>query len=202
MKTLNFEIMKTKQFFLLIVAVAFAANVFATDIPKMSIIALEGSKALITVQNTVPEINEVSIITEFGEILYYKKSKKEVEDYKKIFDLSQLENGNYQLILKSGTATVKNDLMIKKGQVSVLKQRNEMEPFFAYNKGQVVLSYLNFSRDEMEVQVYEKNKLIFSKDLGNEVALHRMLNLGELKMGNYDILLADAHNEYWFSFSK
>lgn len=194
--------MKTKHFFLLIVATTFVANVFATDIPRMSIIPLKDSKALVTIQHTVPDVSEISITTESGEVVYYKKSKKEIDLYKKIFDLSQLENGNYRLSLKAGNATVKNDLSIKNGIVSVLKQRNEMEPYFTVDKNNVILSYLNFEKEEMTVHVYNTNKLVYSKKLGNDLAMHRMLNLEKLKNGHYDIMLADAHNAYWFSFSK
>lgn len=194
--------MKTKQFLLLIMAVTFVANVFATDIPKMSIIPLKDTKALVTIQHTVPDVSEISITTEKGEVVYYKKSKKEMDLYKKIFDLSQLENGNYRLTLKAGNTIVKNDLSINKGMVSVLHQRNEMEPYFAVDKNNVILSYLNFEKKEMAVHVYNTNKLVFSKKLGNDLAMHRMLNLEKLKDGHYDILLADNHNSYWFSFSK
>jgi len=194
--------MKTKHFFLLIVAVTFVANVFATDIPKMSIIPLRDTKALVSVQHTVPNVSEISIASDRGEIGYYKKSKKEVDMFKKVFDLSQLENGEYRLTLKAGNATVKNDLMIENGMVSVLKQRNEMKPYFAAEKDNIILSYLNFNKEEMTVHVYNGNKLVFSKKLGNDLAMHRILNLEQLKNGNYNIHLIDTHNMYGFSFSK
>lgn len=194
--------MKTKQFFLSIVALAFIVNAFATEIPKVSIIPLEDTKALITVQQTTPYVSEITITTESDRVVYYKKTKKEADVYKKIFDLSQLDDGKYRVTMKAGTTTVKKDLLIKSGKISVLKQRNEQEPYFAYNNNKVVVSYLNFSREDMKVYVYDSKELVFSEKIGNDVALHRMLNMKALRDGNYDILLANAYNEYWFSFSK
>ncbi|NQU85459.1 MAG: hypothetical protein HQ541_06830, partial [Mariniphaga sp.] len=42
--------MKTRNWILVILAIAFTTNVFATKTPKMNIIALDDSKALVAVQ--------------------------------------------------------------------------------------------------------------------------------------------------------
>ena len=194
--------MKTKQFFLLIVAAAFAANVFATDVPTMNIAPMKDAKALISIASTLPEVLELSITNKWDEMMYYKKSTKKIYSYQKVFDLSHLEPGTYRLTVKSGDATIKNDLLIKDSKVVVLHQRKEMKPFFSTKDASVILSYLNFHNEEMTVRVYDTSDCIFTKKLGDDLAMHRIINLEELWSGNYHIVLADKHNEYWFSFSR
>lgn len=195
--------MKTKQFFIAIMAVAFAVNVFATETPKMSIIPLKETKALITVTHETPSVNEITIADENGKIRYYKKSKNEMNGYKKIFDLSQLENGTYEVKLKVGVTTFKRGLELNNGKVSVHQQRIELDPYFSFEDNMVKVSYLNYKNEDVVVNVYNNHrKLIFSSELGNEFALHRAINLSELKSGNYDVMLASSDQEYWFSVSR
>lgn len=196
--------MKTKKFFIVIVAFVFAANVFATETPKMSIIPLKDTKALVAFEQATPSVNEITITDETGKIRYYKKSKNEMKGYKKVFDLSQLENGTYVVKLKAGTTTYKTGLAINDGKVSVQKQRIEVDPYFSFKDNVVNVSYLNHRNEDVVVSVYnsKSSKLIFSANFGNEFAVQRAINLSELKSGNYDVMLASSDQEYWFSVSR
>ena len=194
--------MKPKQILLVIVAIAFAANVTATDIPKMSLAPMKDSKSLLSIENTLPTVCEISIRNQSGEVMYYFKTKKKVENYKKVFNFSRLEDGNYRLIVKSGESTIKNDLKIAKGHISVENKRYEMEPYFTVRNDEVILSYLNFHKEKMTVHIYDRKACIYKKALGNDLAMHRVINMGALSHGDYDILLTDKHNQYWFSFSR
>jgi len=194
--------MKTKQLLLFIVAVTFAANLFATELPKMSIIPLTDTRALLTVKHSAPNTSEVTITSDMGEIVYYKKSKKEEELYKKIFDLSQLENGNYTLTVKTACATMRNELKVYKGTISLQNHSNEMKPYFATHKNDIILTYLNFETQAMTLRVYKSSKIVFSETLGNEFAMHRKLNITALNKGDYDIQLFNKDTEYWFSFTR
>lgn len=194
--------MKTKQFFLVIVALVFAANVFATETPKMSIIPLEDTKALVTVSHETPLVNEISIISDKGNVVYYKKSKKKMDGYKQVFDLSQLENGAYEVKMKVGNTTVKRGLDIKNGNIAVQQQRAEIDPYFSFADNTLKVSYLNFENEDIAVYVYNNQKLVFSKEIGDEFTVHRALDLSQLKTGNYDIMLASANKEFWFSVTR
>ena len=77
-----------------------------------------------------------------------------------------------------------------------------MRDFFALQDEKVILSYLNFHNEKMTVHVYDGNTRIFTKPLGNELAMHRSIDMKALTRGDYNLLLTDKHNQYWFSFSK
>lgn len=194
--------MKTKQFILVILALVFVTNVFATETPTMNIIPLKDTKALIAVSQETPTVNEISIISENGEIMYFKESKKEITSYKQIFDLSQLENGTYEVKLKVGTTTIKNGLKINNGTVSVEAQKKEVDPVFTFANNKLKVSYLNFGKEDVAVCIYDKSQLIHKTELGNEFSLQRGFDLSKLEEGNYDVKLANASNKYWFSVTR
>lgn len=194
--------MKTKQFLLVIVALVVAANVYASNTPKMSIIPLKDTKALVTASNETPVINEVSITDEYGKVVYYKRSKKKSADYKQIFNLSQLNNGSYEFKLRAGSNSIKKELSIDDGKICVKKESVEIEPYFAFENNLVKVSYLNFTKEDVKVDVYQDRKLVFTSKLGKDFLMHRALDMSELKKGNYDLVLANANNEYWFSVTR
>jgi hypothetical protein len=194
--------MKTKQLFLAILAIVFTANVFATEIPKMNIIPLKDTRTLVAISQNTPAINEISIISEEGTIVYFKQSKKVTTGYKKVFDLSQLEDGTYTVQLKAGTATVKRELEINDGTILVTAQITELDPFFVFDNDVVKVSYLNFEEKDVAVSVFNKGQLIYTSNLGNEFTIHRGINLSKLERGNYNIMLANADNKYWFSVTR
>ena len=200
-KNQNFNKMKPKQFLLVIVAIAFAANVNATDLPKMSLAPMKDSKTLLSIEHSVPTVCEVSIRNQIGELVYYCRTKKKVANYQKVFNLSQLDDGNYRLIVNSGDCTIKNDLAKINGKIAVTATRNEMKPFFSIRDEKVILSYLNFHNEKMTVHVYDGNEHLFSQALGDDLAIHRVINMKALSPGHYELLLSDKHNQYWFSFS-
>jgi hypothetical protein len=194
--------MKTKKFFIVITALIIAANVFAIETPKVNITPLKDTKALVTIEHLTPSVNEVTITDGLGKVVYYKKSKNELNGYKKIFDLSQLEEGNYEMSLKSGSVTYKNDLKIENGTITVKKQRKEVEPYVNYQDNKMQVSFLNYENKNAVVKIYKESKLVFSSKLGEEFAIHRVFDLSALKKGDYDVLLASSDREYWFSVSK
>jgi len=194
--------MKTKQLILATLALVFTANVFATEIPQMNIIPLEDTKTLVAVTQDTPALNQISIISEKGETVYFKQSTKKTAGYKKIFDLSQLEDGAYTVKLKAGSATVKREMKINNGTISVEAQKSELDPFFAFDNNVVKVSYLNFEEKDVVVSVYDGTQRIHQTKLGNEFTINKGINLSKLERGEYEILLANAGKEYWFSVKR
>ena len=194
--------MKTRQFFMVLVALVIAVNVFATENGKMSIIPLKDTKALVSASHDTPAVNQVTITSDNGKIMYYNKSSRKMEDFKQIFDLSQLEDGTYEFKLKAGSSAVKRNIDIKDGIVSIQQEKKEIDPCFSFANNIVKVTYLNFENKNVLVQVYNSRKMIFSKDIGDEFRINRAINLSSLETGDYDIMLANNNKEYWFSVTR
>ena len=91
---------------------------------------------------------------------------------------------------------------IKDGIVSIQQEKKELDPYFSYANNIVKVSYLNFENKDVLVKVYNKRKMIFSKDIGDEFRINRAINLSNLETGDYDIMLANNNKEFWFSVTR
>ncbi len=198
----NYNEMKTKQFILTVMVIVLAASVFATDKPKMNIIPLEDTKALVAASQATPSVNQISIVSEEGQMVYFKESKKEMEGYKQIFNLSLLSDGNYEVKLKTGTVTVKRGISIDQGIISVKPMETEYEPVFIFANNVLKVSYLNFEKEEVKIKVFNNEGLIYKSELGDNFALTQGYDFSKLEKGNYSVLLADNSHGYWFTVTK
>lgn len=194
--------MKTKQWILAILAIIFATNVFAIETPKMNIIQLDENKALVAVTPGTPAIQELTISSDKGQVVYYRLSKKEESGLKKIFDLANLGDGSYSVKFKSGAATLKRDIEIEDGHVSVQPLQTELDPFFVFENNILKVSYLNFNQGEMAMAIYQGSCQVYQKSLGQDFTLQRGFDFSQLQKGTYDVSLACGDETYWFSVAK
>lgn len=194
--------MKTKKLILGIVALVFVTNIYATKTPRMNIIPLENSKALVAVSQDVPATNDLTITSSDGEIVYYKQSKNQSEEFRQVFDLSGLDDGNYCVKVKSDNIAVKRKIKIEDGKVAVDLQTTEYDPYFKFADNILKLTYLNFENNDVKLKVFNNGEIIYTSQLGNDFTVNAGFDLSQLEKGNYDILLTNSDEEYWFSVNK
>jgi len=127
--------MKTKNLFLLLIVLAFTINVYAVEIPKMNVIILDNSKALVAVTKANPGKTVISLESEDGDVVYYKEIYKQ-SDFKTILDLREVRNGTYKVTAKFGNMLLKRNILFKDGKISVESLKTEYDPVFVYNANQ------------------------------------------------------------------
>src|SRR5450759_4184169 len=125
--------------------VAIANTLMASGNLKVNILPLTSEKAVVAISNTSASNFKISIANDRGENIYYKETVADSKDYRKVFDFSNLEDGNYKLTASIDGLTSERSFKIDKKDIAVGKEKTEMEPYFAYKEGVLVLSYLNFS---------------------------------------------------------
>jgi len=192
--------MKTKILILTFVAFTFTAKVFAAETPQMKVIPMVDAKLLISFNQYTPVVNTISIYSESGEMMYIKKMKKGTASYQRVYDLSKVENGNYEVTLKYGKNMLKKTIKVNDGKVTVSQEKADLPPVFTEADNGLNLTYLNFEKSDISISVYDnKRQLIKTAKLGSEFSICKKLNLAALEKGEYNILLASAEKEYWFS---
>lgn len=194
--------MKTKNLTLAIVAFLFAANIFATETPKMKVVPIEENKVLIAVNHNGQIANKLSIYDQSGEIIYFKKLKKGDTGYQRIFNLEKVGDGKYEVRLQHGRTTTKKSITVNEGNVSLEQQQPEIPPVFTEVDEGINLTYLNFAKKDVTVSVYKSDQLLTTADLGSDFTIHKRINLTALNRGNYNILLACDNKEFWFSGNR
>ena len=193
--------MKTKKITFVLLALAFSISAFATKTPKMNIVTFDESKAIVTAITDPEESSEISIISENGEIVYFKRAKA-ADGFRSVFDLSALQDGMYTVKLKTGIASAKSEIEVDNGEVQVKHAKTEFEPYFSYDKKLLKVSYLNFERKDISMLVYNGNELVFKAELGNDFTIQSAFDVSKMANGKFNFILSGTGEEYSYKVTR
>jgi hypothetical protein len=187
-----------KKFSLLLVAL-FIGVVFAfgSGKPAMNVIPIDADKILVAMENEVSTPLEVSVTDKDGRLVYYKSVRRPDKDYKKIYDLSALEDGRYSLTLTINNMRVQRTIDLDNDKVLVGDVRYAYDPTFSFADNMLKLSYLNFDEENISFTLYRQGSEVFRTSLGNEFALTKGFDFSKLDRGYYDIVIASKSNQYF-----
>lgn len=194
--------MKTIKFLSTVVAVAVVAIASAVEKPKMSVVPMTPDRAVVSIQNDNAALFELSIVAENGDLVYYKQSTKPLNSYQKVFDFTQLENGNYTLTLKVNDTSLSKDFQVASKGIYVGESKLRFDPYFAYANDVLKLSYLNFDNENFSLNIYNDNGLVYKSKLGNEFNMVNGYDLSGLTAGKYNVVLSSLNKEYTYSLEK
>ena len=179
--------------------VAFANTLMASGNLKVNIVPLTSETAVVAISNTAASIFQISIENEKGEIIYYKETGADSKDYRKVFDFSKLEAGDYKLAASIDGSTTERSFKIGNKNIAVGKEKSIMEPYFAYKEGVLKLSYLNFSEENLSLNFYDTNELVYSKKIGDKFNVNEGFDLSKLNKGNYSVVLSTDSKSYTYN---
>lgn len=176
--------------------VAFANTLMASGNLKVNIVPLTSEKAVVAISNNTVSNFQISIENSNGEVIYYKETASDSKDFRKVFDFSNLSAGNYTLTATIDGTTTEREFAVEKNKIAVGKEKTAIEPYFTFNKGLLAVSYLNFSEENLLVNFYDNNGLVYSKELGDQFAITKGFDLSKLASGNYTVILSTASKSY------
>lgn len=174
-----------------------AAAAFASGKPAMNIIPLTSDRVLVAMENEKPAPVEVRVTDENGRLVFYKSVRSSNSDYRKIYDLSALEDGRYEVVFNIDNTRVKRAIELNGDNVVVGELRYSYDPTFIFDNDNLKLTYLNFDEEDFMLKLYRNGQIVYESKLGNEFALTRGFNLSRLENGNYDVVLASGNKEYY-----
>jgi len=179
--------------------VAFANTLMASGNLKVNILPLTSDKAVVAISNTAAGNFQISIANDKGEIIYYKETGADSKDYRKVFDFSKRESGNYNLSVSVDGLTSERPFKIDNRNIAVGKEKSTMEPYFAYKEGILVLSYLNFSEENLSLNFYDNNDLVYTKEIGDKFNVNEGFDLSKLANGEYSVVLSTDSKSYTYN---
>ncbi len=195
--------MKTIRTLTMTFAILVLANVaMATGNLRVDILPLTAERAVVAISNSAESNFEISIENSAGEIVYYKETEGKVVDYRKVYDFSRLEDGQYTLVVNIDGATSKREFSIDSRNIAVGKLKNLVKPYFAFDNDVLRVAYLNYPGETMDLMIYEGDNLIYNKALENTFSVNEGLNLSKLKTGNYQVVLATGDEVYDYTVQK
>lgn len=181
---------------LLIAFGAFATSVLASGNLKVNIQPLSAEKAVVMISSLTDSNLKISVEDSQGRTVYYKEIAEPTGDYRKVYDFSDLYAGSYKLTVESDRLVTERNFEIKDWKIVVGDEKTTLEPFFSYNEGLLRCSYLNFSKENLKLYVFDKNQLLYTKDLGRDFSINEALNLSKLDKGTYTAVLSAKDNEF------
>jgi len=175
---------------MLLAFVAFANTLMAAGNLRLNILPLNSERAVVAITNNEAANFQISIEDKKGEKIFYKETRSDNNDYRKIYDFSELENGEYKMTVTINGDTAERTFNINDSNITVSKEKKIEEPYFSYIDGVLKVSYLNFSEEKLNLNFYKDNELVYSKSLGNKFNVIEGYDLSKLEEGVYSVVLS------------
>ncbi|WP_423126385.1 hypothetical protein [Gaoshiqia sp. Z1-71] len=189
--------MKTIRTLTMMFALIVIANMaMATGNLRVDILPLTADRAVVAISNNAESKFQISIENSSGEMIYYKETEGNAAEYRKIYDFSKLEKGDYRLTVSIDGAVSERAFSIESKNINVGKMKNVVEPFFSFKDDILRVAYLNYPGENMNLLIYEGSNLIYNKALENTFSVNEGLNLSKLKNGNYQVVLATGNDVF------
>ena len=176
--------------------VAFVNILMAGGNLKVNIQPISAEKALVAISSLTESNLKITLEDEHGNIVYYREVAEPTGDYKKVYDFSALDAGQYKLSVESDNLTTERSFEIKNWKIEVGKEKTTLEPFFGFNNGLLRCSYLNFSKENLTLLFYGDNQLLYTKEIGHNFSVTEALDLSKLDKGNYKAVLLAGNKDF------
>jgi FlaG/FlaF family flagellin (archaellin) len=115
---------------MMIAFVAFANTSMGAENLKVNILPITSETAFVAISNTTISNFQITIENAQGEVVYYKSSDTKSSDFRKLFDFSNFEKGDYKLSVTVGESTTECSLKIGKGNI-VVGEESKIESLVA-----------------------------------------------------------------------
>lgn len=181
---------------LLFAFVAFANALFAVGNLMVNIIPLSSEKAVVAISSLTDCNLKIRVEDNLGWIVYYKEIADPSENYRKVYNFSDLQEGSYKLSVVSDNFTTERLFQIGGGTIKVGEEKTRIEPFFAFEHGFLKYTYLNFNKENVTINFYVENELIYSKKFGHDFNVCNAVNLSKLGVGNYMAVLTAGNKHF------
>jgi len=194
--------MKTiKKSLLLLAMVLAGGSVLASGDMNLNLIPVKNDEALMAISSTVPNRFEVEIQNNNGDVIYKHTANSPSEKYEKVFELEDLDNGPYLLIVRDNNEEIDRTFNLREGQVILQGEQKDMNPYFSFDNKNLKFSYLNFDRKDVHLYIYnnETGNTVYKTDLGSGFSITSGLNLSKLKNGSYEVVLSSEDHSHSYN---
>lgn len=174
---------------------------FGSGKPALNIVPINADRVLVAMENDVPAPMEVSVTDKDGRLVFFKNVRRPNMDYKKIYDLSALEDGLYSLTINTNNVRAQRTVELKDDKVLVGDLRHAYDPFFIFDNNTLKFSYLNFDQENFSFILYHQESEVYRTSLGNAFALTKGFDLSSLDRGNYEAVIVSGNKQYLHNLS-
>lgn len=195
--------MKTIRTLILVLVASFATTyAMASGGLRVDFSGSENSATLIEMSNVVNTHFEINLKDKFGNRIYSFETAEPSNLLKKKFDFSNLEDGTYWFSVDSNNEKILKKLDIENGNVTIEKIRKSIQPYFVKHGDMIKVTFINPQQENVGLYLLTDSKQLVAKaDLGKDVAIHKAVDLSELRYGNYHVVITNNMDVYEYDFS-
>lgn len=161
----------------------------------------EDSRAKVEIEVPTREDVNVTVMDPTGMVIHNDFINKNSE-YRKVYDFSQVDDGVYTFVSKSGFITVTKTIELKDNSVSIMNKEFSYAPVFAIDGDILKVSFLNKSQEEISISLIDSSKDYLKEKGDNSLAYGKMIDIKNLPAGEYIFALAVGGKEYNYRFIR
>ena len=151
--------------------------------------------------NTVKKGNHISVSDASGKVIYSGRINYN-GILTSLFDFTQLEDGIYTVEINKDFEIEINSITVKDNVVTFILDSKEkiFKPVFRFENSKVLISKLAIDSDEMTVELYYENELIYTENLKGKEILNRIYQLDETLRGDYKAIIRSSDRVFIENF--
>lgn len=194
--------MKTKIWVLTTLALFITVIGFASETPKMKVIANDSKEILVSFESATASPIEIMITGKENEILYDWQSETPQTEVNKRFNLSDVGYGTFTISVNHDLKSINREICIKRDEIVIGPSVQLLEPFFCYKNDKVNVSFLNVANKKVFLNVYKDGEHYNGFTLGKDMDIQKCIDFSKADKGKYEIVLTDYFKEHYYSINK
>ena len=190
--------MKTFRLVIFLAAILGYNVASASGNATLNLIPVEDQKVLVAFESLIPGQISLTLTDSDERVVYYKSTFSPKAEYRGIYNLSELQDGAYTLSVNSGDARISRNIEIKNKELAFSDPVFGNTPVFSLNKQLLDISFLNNQLENVSVQIFRNNSLVYASQLGDGLVVQNRFDLSSLPGGDYRVYLVSGNDTYTF----
>ncbi|WP_339622789.1 hypothetical protein [uncultured Winogradskyella sp.] len=143
----------------------------------------------------------ISVTDNFGEVIY-NGLIKQTGNLTTLFDFTRLKNGNYTVEINKDFEIEINTIVVNNGTVLLLDDSTKkiFKPVFRIENSKVLISKLALDSNQMTVELYYGETLIYTDNIEGADILNRVYQLDNSLKGSYSAIIRTNSRVYIENF--
>lgn len=176
-----------------------ASNLFAAGNLKLNILPLNEEKAVVSISALTNADLKISILDDWGNIVYYQESEAPATNYRKVFNFSELENGTYSMKVVSSDLVTERQIKKTTNNIVIGDERTVGKPFFGVDDNILRCSYMNYAQENAAFHLYSNDQEIYNRKIGKDFIVQQALDLSKLTKGEYQAVLTAGNEQFTYN---
>ncbi len=152
--------------------------------------------ARLGVINTSRRSVDLTITNAPGEI-FFTKSVRGENNYFQLFDLANMPDGNYTVVLTDGNNSTVKRFTVANSIAKIIKECEEPKPnFIMPDDKTLIVSYFNMNSNNVNIFFMIDDEVVFEDRGLTEMALSKKYSLHQLPAGKYTVKLYSGGQIY------